>query len=157
MRASRRFTHWWHHQWVVGVRAARTDDRGSSTVEFTVLVPLIVTLILAGPQFGMWYVSRQTAQQAAQIGVREGSVENADLAVAEREAEDYARRVGGGTMINPDATVSTINGGNDVRVVVTSKIPHVMPWFGDGFTVRAEASRPKERFTKDTQPREGTP
>ena len=37
-------------------RALRAgDDRGSSSVEFTILFPIIVVLLLGGPQLALWY------------------------------------------------------------------------------------------------------
>ncbi len=126
-------------------------DRGSSTVEFAVLVPLILMLILSGPQFGLWYVGRQAAQEAARVGAREGSVEGAADNQAHDAALEYAQRVGGNTL--NDLQVDT--SGSDatqVQVVVTATIPLVMPLLGHQLRVYAQASRPRERFTKDHQP-----
>jgi Flp pilus assembly protein TadG len=126
-------------------------DRGSSTVEFAVLVPLILMLILSGPQFGMWYVGRQAAQEAARIGARDGSVEGAAPTVAHDAALEYAQRVGGSTLNDLQVDTSGSNA-TEVQVVVTATIPLVMPLLGQQLTVRAQASRPRERFTKDNQP-----
>jgi Flp pilus assembly pilin Flp len=46
------------------------DDRGSSAVEFAILFPIIVVLLLGGTQTAMWYFGREVAQAAAEAGAR---------------------------------------------------------------------------------------
>lgn len=125
-------------------------DRGSSTVEFAVLVPMIMMLILAGPQFGMWYVGRQVAQEAAHVGVREGSIEGAGSREAHDAAFAYAQDAGGNTLRNLVVDTSKSDA-TEVTVVVSATVPLVMPMLGQKLTIHAEATRPRERFTKDGQ------
>ncbi|WP_324276943.1 TadE family protein [Blastococcus brunescens] len=55
----------------------RGSERGSSSVEFAILFPIIVALLLAGPQLAMWYFAREAADAAAHVGARAASVHGA--------------------------------------------------------------------------------
>src|SRR5436853_75461 len=79
-------------------RGGRGDDRGSSTVEVAILFPIIVVLLLAGPQLAMWYFARQAAEAAGAAGARAASVDRAPAGSGASAGEDYLRRLGTGTI-----------------------------------------------------------
>ena len=74
------------------------DDRGSSSVEFTILFPIIVILLFGGPQLAMWYFARESAQAAATSAARAASVVSATPGDGKTAAETYLARVGSDTI-----------------------------------------------------------
>ncbi len=65
----------------------RRDD-GSAVVEFAVVVPLLVLLLLAVVQVGLALQVRSTLQSAAAEGARVAAVSGGDPALARRRIED---------------------------------------------------------------------
>ena len=65
----------------------RRDD-GSAVVEFAVVVPLLVLLLLAVVQVGLALHVRSTLQSAAAEGARVAAVSGGDPALARRRIED---------------------------------------------------------------------
>ena len=99
----------------VDLRSFRKEEEGSTTIEFVLWVPLLLTLLLFATdvtlafmrQSQVWQVSRETARIVSRHGM--------DVAAA----EDYARGIGTiGTSV-PEVDVS-VNGGD---VVVTMSLP----------------------------------
>ena len=123
-------------------RARRTsDERGSSVVEFTILFPIIVGLLLAGPQIAMWEFARQAAEAAAQAGARAASADG---------AENYLTRVASGTITSK--TVTEQDGVTTVTIHIHATVPNVIPL--PGFTPALDVTvvRGKERFTTPVTP-----
>src|SRR3954451_12839251 len=81
-------------------RASRRgeSDRGSSSVEFAILFPIIVALLFAGPQLALWYFAREAADAAAHAGARAASVRGAAGGAGPAGADEYLARLGTGTI-----------------------------------------------------------
>jgi len=131
--------------------AARdADDRGSSSVEFAILFPIIVALLLGGPQLAMWYFAREAADAAAQAGARAASASEATGGAGQQAADTYLARLGTGTItsysVTQDDTATTIS------VHVVAQVPNVIPLPGFNPTVDVTVVRGKERFTTPDSP-----
>lgn len=128
----------------------RTDDRGSESVEFTILFPVIVMMLLGGPQIAMWYFGRAAAEAAAASAARAASVVDAGSGAGNAAATTYMNKVGNGVITgytvteNDSATTVTIH----IHITVQDVIP--LP----GFTPSADVTvtRAKERFTTPDSP-----
>lgn len=132
--------------------APETDavDRGSSSVEFAILFPVIVALLLAGPQLGMWYFARQAAEAAATAGARAASASGAPRGAGQQAADTYLARLGSGTItsysVSEDETATTVS------VHVIAEVPNVIPLPGFSPTVDVTVERGRERFTTPDSP-----
>src|SRR5215210_5381637 len=100
-------------------------DRGSSSVEFAILFPIIVALLFAGPQLAMWYFAREAADAAAHAGARAASVSGAARGAGGQAAEEYLVRLGTGTITR--YSVAEQDTATTVSVQVTAEVPNVIP------------------------------
>jgi Flp pilus assembly protein TadG len=126
------------------------DERGSSVVEFTILFPIIVGLLLAGPQIAMWEFARQAAEAAAQAGARAASVDGAPAGAGKAVAEIYLSRVASGTITSK--TVTEQDGVTTVTIHIHATVPNVIPLPGFTPTLDVTVVRGKERFTTPASP-----
>ncbi|KQS54523.1 hypothetical protein ASG36_20695 [Geodermatophilus sp. Leaf369] len=130
--------------------AGTAAERGSSSVEFAILFPVIVVLLLAGPQLGMWYFAREAAEAAAQAGARAGSVEGAPAGEGQQAADAYLAQLGTGSMtsysVTQDDTATTVS----IRMVAS--VPNVIPLPGFSPTVDVTVEQARERFTTPDSP-----
>jgi Flp pilus assembly protein TadG len=124
------------------------SDRGSSSVEFAILFPIIVALLFAGPQLAMWYLAREAADAAAHAGARAASVSGA--AAGQQAADEYLARLGTGTITR--YSVVEQDTATTVSVRVTAEVPNVIPLPGFSPTVDVTVVRGKERFTTPDSP-----
>jgi len=125
-------------------------DRGSSSVEFAILFPIIVALLLAGPQLALWYFAREAADAAAHAGARAASASDAAGGAGQQAAEDYLARLGTGTITRYSATEDDT--ATTVSVHVTAEVPNVIPLPGFDPTVDVTVVRGRERFTTPDSP-----
>ena len=125
-------------------------DRGSSSVEFAILFPIIVALLFAGPQLAMWYLAREAADAAAHAGARAASVVGATGGAGQQAADEYLAGRGTGTMTR--YSVVEQDTATTVSVHVTAEVPNVIPLPGFSPTVDVTVVRGKERFTTPDSP-----
>jgi Flp pilus assembly protein TadG len=126
------------------------SDRGSSTVEFAILFPIIVALLFAGPQLALWYFAREAADAAAHAGARAASVSGAAGGAGREAADQYLARLGTGSITR--YAVAEQNTATTVTVHVTAEVPNVIPLPGFSPTVDVTVVRGKERFTTPDSP-----
>lgn len=126
------------------------EDRGSSSVEFTILFPIIIVLLFGGTQLTMWYFARETAQSAAGAAARAASVVSATSGDGKAAADSYLAKVGAGTINS--YSVQETDSATSVTIHIHVTVPNVIPL--PGFTPSAEVtvSRAKERFTTPDSP-----
>ena len=126
------------------------SDRGSSSVEFAILFPIIVILLFAGPQLALWYFAREAADAAAHAGARAASVSGAAGGAGQEAADQYLARLGTGAITRYSvAEQDTVTA---VTVHVTAEVPNVIPLPGFTPTVDVTVTRGKERFTTPDSP-----
>ncbi|KAA1427202.1 TadE/TadG family type IV pilus assembly protein [Nocardioides antri] len=124
----------------------RRDDSGVSSVELVLYMPLLMFIIFIAVQFSLVWFGNQAASSVARETARSARV-SGDLALAEREGEAYADRLGGGVLEDADVTVVLVEG-NRVRVTVTGHAQEISP-IGVP-TVSETVEGPLEEF-EDTQ------
>ena len=126
------------------------SDRGSSSVEFAILFPIIVILLFAGPQLALWYFAREAADAAAHAGARAASVSGAAGGAGQEAADQYLARLGTGAITR--YSVAEQDTATAVTVHVTAEVPNVIPLPGFSPTVDVTVARGKERFTTPDSP-----
>lgn len=118
-----------------------SDERGlSESVQWTVLTPLILMIVLGILQLGLWGYGRTVALNAAAAGAEEASPQSATTA----QGADVARSIAlaGGLS---DLQVRVVLSGDDVVATVAGRMPGLIEV---GVTkVEARVTRPKEQVT----------
>jgi Flp pilus assembly protein TadG len=125
-------------------------QRGAVTVEYAVLFPLLLVLLLAGVQTALWWHARNIALAAAQAGVNAGRPPDADPATAASAATSFADRAGGGVTDIAVTTAGTTAA--TVRVQVSLTAPRILPLPGLKLRVTQTAEGGRERFTTPGSP-----
>lgn len=130
---------------VVGARVLRapTRDRGSSSVEVVVLMPLVFLLLLAMVQGGLWFHARAVALGAAQEGARVAAAEHSSASAGISAASTFITDAGTGVVRNPAVTGS--RSATTATVTVTGQAQSLIPLFKP--SVAQSASFPTERIT----------
>lgn len=126
------------------------DDRGSSSVEFTILFPIIVILLFGGPQLAMWYFARESAQAAAASAARAASVVSATPGDGKTAAESYLARVGSDTITG--YRVTETDTATTVTIHIHVNVQSMVPLPGIDPSADVTVSRSKERFTTPDSP-----
>lgn len=128
---------------VVRVLRATGRDRGSSSVEIIVLLPLVFLMLFAMVQGGLWFHARAVALGAAQEGARVAAAENSTAGAGIAAASSFVIDAGHGVVLNPavagSRTVST------ATVSVTGQAQSLIPLLNP--SVVQSASYPVERIS----------
>lgn len=129
-------------------RSSHDGERGSFTLELTVLFPMFLLLLLLIVQAALYFFARAVALSAAQEGAREARLQDHTLSEGSSAASRFATRQGNGVLTG--TRVSTIESTpTDVTIVVTGHPLAIIPGFG-AITIRQTATAPKERYTTAT-------
>lgn len=119
------------------------DDRGSTTVEVAVALPVVMLLLMLVVQAGVYFHTRAVATTAAHKGLDVLRVEEGSTGTARAATEDFLDRNAGaldGSTVVVDRTVET------AEVTVSGDVVSLV--FGvDLFPVRVTASAPIEEIT----------
>lgn len=123
------------------IRARLADDAGMSTLEFTILAPIIALVLCTGLQLGMWYL----AQEAALTAARKAATVGAAYQSSPTDGTSRARNWLAGIHVLKDASVSSAGSTADrVRVTVTGHGVSLVPGWTPKVSKSAEV--PVERF-----------
>lgn len=120
-------------------------DRGSATLEISILAPLLLLVIFTIVQVGLWSYARSLALGAAQEGVAAGRAYGASAASGQQRAQDFLAATAGDSLLG--AQVTTRSDATSVRIEVTGRALSVLPGV-PGLPVRQHAQGPRERFTQ---------
>lgn len=120
-------------------------ERGSATTEVVLLTPVLLFLIMAIIQFGLWYHAQHVAQAAAEQGVRTARSNGSTVEAGRQRAEDFLNEAAP-TLIGSPVVVADREG-DVASVTVDGTAVALVP--GLTLTVHAEASSPVERFYED--------
>jgi Flp pilus assembly protein TadG len=118
----------------------RTED-GAVAVEFALLLPLLVALLLGIMEFGLLYNAQITLTNAAREGVRTVAIEN-DQAAARNDVR-AAALVLDPAVSNTDIgflPVGTCVAGVTATVTITYHYSYLTGFFGDGRTLTGRAA-----------------
>ncbi len=115
-------------------------ERGLTSTEVAVLMPVLIALVLVPIQVGLWWHAKQVADGAAREAVDAAQVVSATEADGERAAHRFLDVAG--NIEQPQVTVTLA--ADTVTVVVTGRAPRLLPGFDWQVTARAVAA--VERF-----------
>ena len=120
-------------------------DRGSATLEISILAPILLLVIFTIIQVGLWSYARSLALGAAQEGVAAGRAYGASTTVGQARAEHFLATVAGDSLLG--ARVTARSDPAYMRVEVTGRALSVLPGV-PGLPVRQHAQGPRERLTQ---------
>jgi Flp pilus assembly protein TadG len=132
------------------MRRRPKGDRGSSAVEFAILMPIILVLLFGGPQLAMWYFARETAQAAAVAAAQAASADGASAAAGHTAADTYLSKVGTGIITG--YIVSETDTATTVTIRIHATVPNVIPLPGFSPSLNVTVVRGRERFTTPDSP-----
>ena len=128
------------------MRHRTRNERGGSSVELAVTAPLLLLLILATVQAGLWAHAIHVTHAAADAAVESTRLTDGSAAAGTARARRILQRLGGGLVLAPDVTVSRTP--STARVTIAAGIEHVVP--GLHPHTRVTVTAPVERFTPST-------
>lgn len=124
-------------------------DRGSVSLELAIAFPVVLLLVTALMQYGLWFFARTVALAAAQEGVSAARVLDAVPADGVERAGQYIEDNGADSLMGPTVTVTTPVPGV-VAIEVSGSSLSVVP--GLTLTVTQSAEGPVESFTEAGAP-----
>ncbi|MDP9386967.1 MAG: pilus assembly protein [Actinomycetota bacterium] len=117
-------------------------ERGATTTELAIVFPVLVAVVLAVVQFGIWYHAAAVARAAASEGVRAMLVVDGTDADGRRRTQEFLDQLGRGVIEAP--TVATSRSDDVAVVEIRASAPELLP--GLRLPVSARAETPLERF-----------
>lgn len=117
-------------------------DRGSFTVELSVLAPTVLVLILLCIQTGLWWHAREVAATAARTGVDTGRTLNGSPATGAAAAQSFLARFGGS--VRDPAVTTAGSSATTLRIEVDGSVTTLVP--GLTLHVAQHAEGPRERW-----------
>lgn len=121
------------------------DERGDAMVEFAVVAPVLMLLILGVVQFGLWYHAQHVVQTAALEASRAAATENGEISDGEDRATAVLRAGLGGAA--DSSTVKVDMGAEFVSVRVETTMRGLLPIPGlNSIALNSEAVSYRERF-----------
>jgi Flp pilus assembly protein TadG len=127
------------------LRMGGSRDAGSASVEIAILFPVLLLVITAIVQYGLWFHARSIALAAAQEGVTAARLYQADPAAGPRRARVFVATHGSDTLTDVAAT-ATVPGPAQIGVQVSGRALSILPGV-QGLMVSQSAEGPIERFT----------
>lgn len=116
------------------------DDRGLTTVELTIVAPLLFWWLMLIVQYGLWWHAKQVANAAAAEAVDVAQTPDGTAGDGDAAARDFLAE--SGNLRNVAVTVD--RGTEVVTVQVQGDAPRLVPGWSWGVTARSQA--PVERF-----------
>ena len=102
----------------------RNKERGAAIVEFAIILPILLLLVMGIIQFGFIFNGQITLTSAVREGARYAVVGNTDADVVKR-VEDSSLAL---LMSKPSVTIDrTVNKGESLTVEATSTVDVIMP------------------------------
>jgi len=125
-------------------RVRGSGDEGISTVEAAILFPVVILLMLAMLQAGIWYHARTAALAAAQEGGRAATAAGGTVDDATAAAQHFLASKAGGEVHGASVEVSASD--QTVTVVVKGTSTSLVPGWKPQVT--ATTKTPVERLTR---------
>ena len=119
-------------------------ERGSSSVEMVIALPIVLTVLFLAVQAGTWFHARSIALASAQSGARTSAMLNSTLEAGLSSARSFAADVGGTTLTG--VTVTGDRTATSTTVTVTGHSVRLVPFMD--VTVSQSATLPVERYTR---------
>jgi len=125
--------------------ARYTDEKGLTSTELAVLMPVLIALVLVPFQVALWWHANQIADAAAREAVDAAQVVTATADDGMRAAEWFLDAAG--NLTDPEVTVTRT--ADTVTVEVKGRAPRLVPGFD--WRVAAHATGPIERFIPEPE------
>ena len=125
-------------------RSATRGERGSSSIEMVIALPIVLTVLFLAVQAGTWFHARSIALASAQSGARTSAMLNSSLEAGLSNARSFAADVGGTTLTG--VTVTGDRTATSITVTVTGHSVRLVPFMD--VTVSQSATLPVERYTR---------
>jgi Flp pilus assembly protein TadG len=125
-------------------------DRGASTVEMAMYMPILFFIIFATVQAAMLFLGNQAASAAAREAsrvARSGGGTGEAMAAGQARGVEYAATVGHGVLENVQVQVFPVDG-RQVRATVTGRGVQIVPGI-PGLNITQVAQGPIEEFRPD--------
>ena len=118
------------------MRKRLRDERGASAVEFAMIVPLLVVLVLGIAEFGHAFQVQGTLSAAAREGVRTMALQN-DPVAARNAVRGAATTLDPGITdaqitISPASCPVSASGSTQVELTIDYSMPFLTGFFGSG-------------------------
>jgi len=114
-------------------------ERGATAVEFALIVPLLIVLVLGIAEFGHAFQVQGTLSAAAREGVRAMALRNDPVdarAVVRNAASSLNPAITDAQItINAQSCLTAGNGNNLVRLTIRYPMPYLTGFFGSGLTL----------------------
>lgn len=120
-------------------------EEGDAVTEMVILVPVLLLLIMAIVQFGLWYHAEHVAQAVAQEGVRAARAEGARPEDGQIRAEEFLAATGASIIDQP--VIAVARDAEQASVRVSGTAVAVIP--GLHLEVHGQAVSPTEEFRAD--------
>jgi Flp pilus assembly protein TadG len=115
------------------------EQRGATAVEFALIVPLLIVLVLGIAEFGRAFQVQGTLSAAAREGVRVMALQNdqvAAKAAVRNAATSLDPTITDGEIAISPAACPPINGGStSVRLTITYPMSYLTGFFGSSLTL----------------------
>ena len=125
----------------------RRGERGASTVELAMYMPILLLLIFVAVQLALVYLGNQAASAVARESARAARTSDGDTGAGERAGYQYAANIGRGILTGVEVTVVRV-GDDQVRAVVTGHAQELSPVLVP--QVSETVVGPIEEFREDT-------
>jgi Flp pilus assembly protein TadG len=126
------------------------DERGSATLEITVLFPVVLLATFGLIQGALYYHARDVALAAATDGLTAARARTGSGEQGRQAAAAFLERAGGEEALL-GSSVSSVRSVTTATVTVSGRTLSLLPGLA-GWSVSQTASGPVERFTRAGQP-----
>jgi Flp pilus assembly protein TadG len=121
------------------MREGPRTERGATAVEFALIVPLLIVLVLGIVEFGHAFQVQGTLSAAAREGVRRMALQNdptAARAAVRNAATSLKPGITDAQIVISPASCPVLNGGStSVRLTITYPMPYLTGFFGTGLSL----------------------
>jgi hypothetical protein len=131
------------------VRRPRRDERGASTVEMAMYMPILLLFIFATVQGALVYLGNEAASAVAREAARVARTNDGNEVEGSRAGYQYAANIGHGILIDPHITWVPV-GPDRVKAVVTGHAQEISPVLVPEVSQSVEG--PIEQFRQDVGP-----
>lgn len=123
-------------------RSATDRHRGSVTIEMVILFPVLLIMLFAAVQGGLWFHARNVAMSAAQEGARVSASYESSTGKGAAAAQSFASAAGAkGITVSVSATATT------TTAIVSVEAPNLVPFLIPHMPIHQSATMPLERIS----------
>lgn len=127
-------------------RHSRTD-RGASTVEFVLTMPLLLLIMLMTVQFALIAHAQSGVQSAADEGAARARAYDGSVGQAQAQATRYVNRLSGSLLSS--ISVSVDRGHDQATVTVSGSVTHIVPFMPT--TIERTSTGPVEHYVEEDE------